>query len=388
MVTFLNEIGFLDGPKGIDMLCHYGTTYGFFDVVPVRLLATMQLFSGQVHLQYSTSKECREMLDDMAANKFKYKLRRTNSSATKDLRKPGLKNFIFHNSDLMKVIDYGVLYILDHAYFSCIEKMPPSGDHRLVYYQQMVDSSFTSVPAVHYKRLPTMGDVKANSRIERTQRFPTRPGKPGPSGSMPIENEDLLSEDDDEASCDGVVDKWNSAANNNDDNEDDEEDDDDRTRKQGDFSKSRRLRAIASIWKRKTVKNQFNIVTFLKEGNCGIFDTVHCFDTAHVVMSKLPNLLAIASLSDLAIGSRPLITPLSQCHLKERRYKHALYTFFYFSINTNTISLFRFAQVRWLQGGDEDLAKDVNACYLRTKWTNPVQTTKPPKVSPKKFIYT
>ena len=60
--------------------------------------------------------------------------------------------------------------------------------------------------------------------------------------------------------------------------------------------------------------------------------------------------------------------------------------YFFFSINTNTISLFRFAQVKWLQGGDEDLAKDVNACYLRTKWTNPVQTTKPPKVSPKKFI--
>jgi len=36
--------------------------------------------------------------------------------------------------------------------------------------------------------------------------------------------------------------------------------------------------------------------------------------------------------------------------------------------------------VKWLQGGDEDLAKDVNACYLRTKWTNPVQTTKPPKI--------
>ena len=61
--------------------------------------------------------------------------------------------------------------------------------------------------------------------------------------------------------------------------------------------------------------------------------------------------------------------------------------YFVFSINTNTISLFRFAQVKWLQGGDEDLAKDVNACYLRTKWTNPVQTTKPPKVRPKTLTY-
>jgi hypothetical protein len=105
-----------------------------------------------------------------------------------------------------------------------------------------------------------------------------------------------------------------------------EEDDDDGPRRQGDFSKSRRLRAIVSIWKRKTVRNQYNIVTFLKEANCGMFDTVHCYDTALVVWSKLPNLLAIASLSDLAIGSRPLITPLSPCHLKQRRYKHALYT--------------------------------------------------------------
>jgi len=61
--------------------------------------------------------------------------------------------------------------------------------------------------------------------------------------------------------------------------------------------------------------------------------------------------------------------------------------YFFFSINTNTISLFRFAQVKWLQSGDEDLAKDVNACYLRTKWTNPVQTTKPPKVRPKTLTY-
>ena len=226
----------------------------------------------------------------------------------------------------MKAIDYGVLFILDHAYFSCIQKMPPSGDHSLVYFQQMVDSSFHSVPAIHYKRLPTMGDIKSNSRFDRTQRFPTGPSRPRPSGSMPMENEDLLSEDDDERSSDGVVVQGNSAANNDDDNEDDEEDDDDGPRREGDFSKSRRLRAIVSIWNRKTVRNQYNIVTFLKEANCGMFDTVHCYDTALVVWSKLPNLLAIASLSDLAIGSRPLITPLSPCHLKQRRYKHALYT--------------------------------------------------------------
>ena len=250
------------------MLCHYGTTYGFFDVVPARLLATLQLFTGQVYLQYSTSRECREMLDDMAANKFKYKLRRTNSSATKDLRKPGLKTFIFLNSDLMKCIDFGVLFILDHAYFSCLQKLPPSGDHRVIYYNLMLDIPFASVPALHFKRLPTIGDMKANSKLDRTQRFSTGPSRPRPSGSMPMDNEDLLSEDDDERSSDGVVVQGNSADDNNDDEEDDEEDDEDGARRRGDFSKSRRLRAIASIWKRKTVKNQYNIVTFLKEGNC------------------------------------------------------------------------------------------------------------------------
>ena len=213
-MSLLNEIGFLDGPKGIDMLCHYGERYGFFDVVPARLLATLQLFTGQVYLQYSTSRECREMLDDMAANKFKYKLRRTNSSATKDLRKPGLKTFIFLNSDLMKCIDFGVLFILDHAYFSCLQKLPPSGDHRVIYYNLMLDIAFAYVPALHFKRLPTIGDMKANSRIDRTQRFSTGPSRPRPSGSMPMENEDLLSEDDDERSSDGVVVQGNSAANN------------------------------------------------------------------------------------------------------------------------------------------------------------------------------
>ena len=115
MVTVLNEFGMLE--RATDMLALGGTTGGFiFDHVPVRLLSTIQLLIGQIDIQYKDA-DCRLMLEDYAAKSYKWKLRRSSNSATKELRVGGLNKMIFLNSDLFLAIDYGVLYLLDHPYF-------------------------------------------------------------------------------------------------------------------------------------------------------------------------------------------------------------------------------------------------------------------------------
>ena len=94
---------------------------------------------------------------------------------------------------------------------------------------------------------------------------------------------------------------------------------DSRKRSRGDFTKSRRLPPISSIWG-KTVGGKYDITGFLRDGKCGLFDRISDYSVAERVWQKLTNVLIIASLSPSAGGPRPLILPLSQIHKKHPRY--------------------------------------------------------------------
>ena len=166
MVTVLNEFGMLE--RATDMLALGGTTGGFiFDHVPVRLLSTIQLLIGQIDIQYKDA-DCRLMLEDYAAKSYKWKLRRSSNSATKELRVGGLNKMIFLNSDLFLAIDYGVLYLLDHPYFVVKDRTPISGDHKFLYFHRMTVGTRENIPTIHFKRLPTdLNDQAADKRKNR-----------------------------------------------------------------------------------------------------------------------------------------------------------------------------------------------------------------------------
>ena len=94
---------------------------------------------------------------------------------------------------------------------------------------------------------------------------------------------------------------------------------DSRKRSRSDFTKSRRLSPITSIWG-KSVGGKYDITGFLRAGKCGLFDRISDYSVAERVWQKLTNVLIIASLSPSAGGPRPLILPLSQIHKKHPRY--------------------------------------------------------------------
>jgi hypothetical protein len=101
-----------------------------------------------------------------------------------------------------------------------------------------------------------------------------------------------------------------------------EEDDntDSRKRSRSDFTKSRRLLPITSIWANKSIGDKYDITSFMREGKCGLFDRISDYSVAERVWQKLTNVLILAALSPAAGGPRPLILPLSQIHKTHPRY--------------------------------------------------------------------
>jgi len=115
MISVLNTMGCLNGAT--DMVALGGGTGGYlFDHVPVRLLSAIQVLAGQVVTQYNHPPS-RGVLEDCAADRFAWKLRKTKSTATTHLKKNGLDLFFFPHKDLFDAVEYGVLYILDHPFF-------------------------------------------------------------------------------------------------------------------------------------------------------------------------------------------------------------------------------------------------------------------------------
>ena len=91
-------------------------------------------------------------------------------------------------------------------------------------------------------------------------------------------------------------------------------------RKRGtDYSKTRRVPEITSVWARRVVREQFDITTFMKEGCCCLFDTNSDYSVAEKVWDKLTNALILAALSKQAASSRPLIRPFTSTHLEHPR---------------------------------------------------------------------
>ena len=165
MMSILNTIGCLDGATG--MVALGGGIGGYiFDHVPVRLLSAIQLLAGQVVTQYNHPPS-RGVLEDCAADRFAWKLRKTKSTATMRLKKSGLDLFFFPHKDLFEAVEYGVLYILDHPFFVVKDRVPRSGDHKYIYYQRMVTDENIEIPQIHFKRLPTLKVYDRRASNER-----------------------------------------------------------------------------------------------------------------------------------------------------------------------------------------------------------------------------
>jgi len=84
------------------------------------------------------------------------------SSASFDLRTDELDSFIFLHEMLLRHIDFGVIYMLDHPFCSA-SGVPGPGDHRYVYYLRTQSTS--GVHTLHvftsraYPRLKMRGQM-------------------------------------------------------------------------------------------------------------------------------------------------------------------------------------------------------------------------------------
>jgi len=95
------------------------------------------------------------------------------SSASFDLRTDELDSFIFLHEMLFRHIDFGVIYILDHPFCSA-SGVPGPGDHRYVYYLRTQSTSGVhTLPRIHFTRLPTTQDERANARLLKVTRVST-----------------------------------------------------------------------------------------------------------------------------------------------------------------------------------------------------------------------
>ena len=95
------------------------------------------------------------------------------SSASFDLKTNELESFIFLHDKLFRHIDFGVIYILDHPLCSA-SGVPSPGDHRYVYYlRTRTTSGVHQLPHIHFKRLPTAQDERANARFLKMTRVST-----------------------------------------------------------------------------------------------------------------------------------------------------------------------------------------------------------------------
>lgn len=141
---------------------------GIYDHVPIRLLSTITLLISQIVKQW-TNPVCRDKLNDMATDNYSYKLRRTRASAGLEMMTGDSKDFVFLHDNLLRHIDFGVLYILDHPY--CTTKTGVSrGHHSYLYYLQSLPATLTSIPDIHFKRLPIKTDEDANRRLRGVTR--------------------------------------------------------------------------------------------------------------------------------------------------------------------------------------------------------------------------
>jgi hypothetical protein len=171
IISILNELGLLNDAPGF-------VAYGFdkggsiYDHVPTRLLATIQLLISQIVKQWFNP-ACRDVLNEMATEKYRYRLRRTTATASKEMAGKNLTLFKFLNESLFQHIDFGVLYILDHPFTHCTSTTPTMGDHKYIYFLRSLPGvTLTSIPDIHFKRLPTSGNVKAHNKLLGVQRVP------------------------------------------------------------------------------------------------------------------------------------------------------------------------------------------------------------------------
>jgi hypothetical protein len=126
----------------------------------------------QIARQY-TLPRCRDILKDMSIDKYKYRLRRTLSSASREFRNNELESFIFLNEKLFKHIDFGVIYILDHPFCSA-SGTPTPGDHRYIYFSRTQSPSESQgLPRVHFRRLATVEYARGNKSVVRRSKVST-----------------------------------------------------------------------------------------------------------------------------------------------------------------------------------------------------------------------